>query len=108
MFLHHRNGGMINMAILRVKWDRNFKEISRELLPGPEPNLTPLVTHFFNEIIEIQKKEALEKQNASSQQCEKAKTFAKIAGSITLTRRVLFEIKELGFKVTFAPETEEI
>lgn len=40
--------------------------------------------------------------------CEKAKTFAKIAGSITLTRRVLFEIKELGFKVTFAPETEEI
>ena len=40
--------------------------------------------------------------------CEKAKAFAKITGTKTLTRRVLFEIKALGFKVTFAPETEEI
>ena len=40
--------------------------------------------------------------------CEKAKLFAAIAGTKTLTRPVLAKIKELGYIVTFKPVEEVI
>lgn len=40
--------------------------------------------------------------------CEKAKLFATIAGTKTLTRPVLAKIKELGYIVTFKPVEEVV
>ncbi|CAB4159296.1 hypothetical protein UFOVP713_72 [uncultured Caudovirales phage] len=40
--------------------------------------------------------------------CEKAKLFAAIAGTKTLTRPVLNKIKDLGYTVAFAPVEEVI
>jgi hypothetical protein len=37
--------------------------------------------------------------------CEKAKAFANIAGTTTLTRHVIAQIKAMGFAITVAQQT---
>lgn len=40
--------------------------------------------------------------------CEKAKLFAEIANTKTLTKSTLFKIKDLGYTVTFKPVEEVV
>jgi hypothetical protein len=38
------------LALLRIVSDRQFNEISREILPGPEPDISPLAQYYLEQI----------------------------------------------------------